>query len=119
MFNYLTKCCKKNSNIYKHIQKNTYCTLASGVSLILSLFTVKTIPSGPVTEYSLTLCSSKCFIDTTDCLPGKKCDLWIYFTHFSCFAVSVQKVKTDTGRFTLSQLLTDSGTQKQNGMAGF
>lgn len=45
--------------------------MASGVSLILSLFTVKTIPFGPVTEYSRTVCSSKCFIDTTDCLPGK------------------------------------------------
>lgn len=93
--------------------------MASGVSLILSLFTVKTIPSGPVTEYSRTLCSSKCFVDTTDCLPGKKCDLWIYFTHFSCFAVSVQQVKTDTGRFTLSQLLTHSGTQNRMAWLSF
>lgn len=104
---------------FKHFYKRIL-TMASGVSLILSLYTVKTIPSGPVTEYSRTVCMFiKCFIDTTDCLPGKKCDLWIYFTHFSCFAVSVRKVKTDTGRFTLPQLLTHSGTQKQNGMAGF
>lgn len=103
---------------FKHVYKKIL-TMASGVSLILSLFILKTIPSGPVTEYSLTVCSSKCFIDTTDCFPGKKCDLWIYLTHFSSFAVSVRKVKTDTGRFPLPQLLTHSGTQKQNGMAGF
>lgn len=55
---------------FKHVYKKIL-TMASGVSLILSLFTLKTIPSGPVTEYSLTVCSSKCFIDTTDCFPGK------------------------------------------------
>lgn len=55
---------------FKHVYKKIL-TMASGVSLILSLFTLKTIPSGSVTEYSLTVCSSKCFIDTTDCFPGK------------------------------------------------
>lgn len=53
---------KELKHFYKKILtmtsvQNTYNT---GVSLILSLFTVKTIPSGPVTEYSWTVCSSKC-----------------------------------------------------------